>query len=119
PDNQLKALVLFELGNCYQELGQGDRALAYLYNSLSDHPNPMLVQKKIQRIRRRLVRTAPAASIYTDGFMGKSLLRNNGQRSDAVNGGAAAAPEPRRQQATDGDPTPRRRRGGEDAPAPQ
>lgn len=92
PDDQLKALVLFELGNCYQELGQGDKALAYLYASLPDHPNPMLVQRKITRIRRRLVRTAPASSILTDGYIGARLPRGNATLASTGAGSADASP---------------------------
>ena len=63
PEANLTALVLFELGNCYQELGDGERALTYFYASLPAHPNPGLVQRKIARVRSRLHHTAPQSSI--------------------------------------------------------
>ena len=63
PDANLTALVLFEMGNCYQELGDGERALNYYYASLPQHPNPALVQRKIQRVRTRLYHLTPSDSI--------------------------------------------------------
>jgi tetratricopeptide (TPR) repeat protein len=63
PDANLTALVLFEVGNCYQELGDGERALNYYYSSLPAHPNPSLVQRKIQRVRTRLYHLTPNDSI--------------------------------------------------------
>ena len=63
PEANLTALVLFELGNCYQELGDGERALTYFYACLPAHPNPALVQRKIARVRSRLHHTAPQDSI--------------------------------------------------------
>ena len=56
----LTALVLFELGNCFQETGEMSRALAYYYACLLDHPDPMLVQRKIKRVRKRIDNTKPA-----------------------------------------------------------
>ncbi|RYF11371.1 MAG: tetratricopeptide repeat protein, partial [Deltaproteobacteria bacterium] len=62
-DPSLQALVAYELGNCYQELGQTDRALGHYYSALAQHPNPLLVQGKIARVRARLHRLAPARRI--------------------------------------------------------
>lgn len=59
------AQVRFELGNCYQELGELQRALDTYYNCLADHPNPMLVQRKIKRVRHRLQRLAPVVGAFT------------------------------------------------------
>ncbi len=60
PERELTALVLFELGNCFQETGEMSRALAYYYACLMDHPDPMLVQRKIKRVRKRIDNTKPA-----------------------------------------------------------
>lgn len=60
PERELTALVLFELGNCFQETGEMSRALAYYYACLLDHPDPMLVQRKIKRVRKRIDNTKPA-----------------------------------------------------------
>ena len=60
PERELTALVLFELGNCFQETGELARALAYYYACLLDHPDPLLVQRKIQRVRKRIDKTKPA-----------------------------------------------------------
>jgi TolA-binding protein len=51
---EVRARSLFELGNCHQALGDPQRALAYYYEALPEHPNPLLLQRKIARIRQHL-----------------------------------------------------------------
>lgn len=73
PDKELMALVLFELGNCFQETDEMERALAYYYASLADHPDPMLVQRKIKRVRKRIDKTKPAAGIHLPAYVEERL----------------------------------------------
>ena len=82
-DTSLRALVSYELGNCYQEVGHIDRALFHYYAALAQHPNPQLVQSKIARVRARLHRLAPARRIMS-AQSGQRLRRPTGadQRDD-------------------------------------
>ncbi|MBI5509492.1 MAG: tetratricopeptide repeat protein [Deltaproteobacteria bacterium] len=73
PDKALSALVLFELGNCFQELEQSDRALAYYYACLADHPDPMLVQRKIRRVRTRTQKARPVLELQLPDYLKERL----------------------------------------------
>ena len=73
PDKALAALVLFELGNCFQELGQPERALAYYYACLADHPDPMLVQRKIKRVRARTQKARPVEELVLPDYLKERL----------------------------------------------
>ena len=87
PDASLASLVLFELGNCFQELGDLDRALAYYYACLADHPNPLLVQHKIRRVRARMHHMRPTQEIELPDYVLKRLAVAQGG-GDAHNAGA-------------------------------
>ena len=63
-DPSLKALVNFELASCYQELGDYKKALELYYQTLSEHPNPVLVQRNIKRVRARVRQSGAQPSIY-------------------------------------------------------
>ena len=54
PARPLAAVALAEAGHAYQELGEGAQALGYYYAALKDHPNPLLLQDKIARVRARM-----------------------------------------------------------------
>ncbi len=73
PDPSLASLVLFELGNCFQELGDFDRALAYYYACLAEHQNPMLVQRKIRRVRTRMNYVRPREEITLPAYVTRRL----------------------------------------------
>lgn len=62
-DSALEGLIAFELGNCYVSQGQNTLALQAYYRALLTHPNPMLVQHKIARVRSRMYHMAPRANI--------------------------------------------------------
>jgi tetratricopeptide (TPR) repeat protein len=82
PDAELASLVLFELGNCFQELGDLDRALAYYYACLADHPNPLLVQRKIRRVRARLHHMQPPGEIALPEYVLKRLATAQSARTN-------------------------------------
>lgn len=65
PDSDIVPLAKFEMANCKQELGANQEAMALLKDTLQQHPNPRLVQRKMVRIQRRVDQTAPA-KIITD-----------------------------------------------------
>ncbi len=65
PQAITEALVFFELGNCFQELDDSERALAYYYECLKKHPDPLLVQRKIKRVRSRLNKSGPLNLVLT------------------------------------------------------
>lgn len=69
PEPELESLVLFELGNCFQELDEKERALAYYYGCLADHADPLLVQRKIKRLRKRIGSAKPADSIHLPAYL--------------------------------------------------
>lgn len=84
PEASLASLVMFELGNCFQELDDADRSLSYYYASLANHPNPLLVQRKIKHVRTRIHRTRPAATIELPPYAGRPLAvaKQSGSASD-------------------------------------
>jgi tetratricopeptide (TPR) repeat protein len=63
-DPEFKALIHFELANCYQSLGDEKRALDHYYTCLADHPNPLLVQRKLRKTRGRLTVNAQKPRIH-------------------------------------------------------
>ena len=75
----LRSIILFELGNCYQDMGESQRSLAYLYESLTEHPNPLLVQRKIKRARRRLRSTRPAGFIHSSSGSNSKIVMPGGK----------------------------------------
>lgn len=99
PDPELEALVLFELGNCFQELEEPERALAYYYASLADHSDPMLVQRKIKRVRKRISNTKPAASILLPAYLQDRLAAVRGAGVSVTTEAEKAAAESARQAA--------------------
>ena len=54
PDSEFASLINFELANCLQGLGEDQQALTHYYACLADHPNPLLVQRKIKKVRHRI-----------------------------------------------------------------
>jgi TolA-binding protein len=89
PDKALAALVLFELGNCFQELTQPERALAYYYACLADHPDPMLVQRKIKRVRERTQKARPVVELVLPEYLKERLAaskRGMGESSGRTSG---------------------------------
>jgi len=62
PDFQ--SLIHFELANCHQSLQNDKRALQHYYNCLANHPSPLLVQRKIRKIRNRLHSKAEESQIH-------------------------------------------------------
>lgn len=73
PDAELTSLVLFELGNCFQEMNDNERALACYYGCLADYPDPLLVQRKIKRLRNRIGHLQPADSIHLPDYLENRL----------------------------------------------
>ena len=63
-DPEFKALIHFELANCYQSLGDEKHALDHYYACLAAHPNPLLVQRKIRKTRGRLTINAKKPRIH-------------------------------------------------------
>jgi len=119
PSAAFAAIVLFEIGNCFQELEDGDRSLAYYYASLSGHANPMLVQRKIKRVRRRLHNSKPAAAIYTKYKMGGTLnyIRPRGPAIAAVEAKAETMPLAQPAPTTNAEAEPEAAAADEAAPA--
>ncbi len=54
PDVPLRARSLFELGICYQDLGQMQKAEEAYLAALKDHPRPDLVQGQLSALRERM-----------------------------------------------------------------
>lgn len=54
PDIPIRARSLFELGVCYQDLGDKDRAEDAYLSALKDHPRPDLVQMQLAALRSRI-----------------------------------------------------------------
>jgi TolA-binding protein len=111
PDKALAALVLFELGNCFQELGQPERALAYYYACLADHPDPMLVQRKIKRVRTRSQKARPVVELVLPEYLKERLAaskRAMGESTGRMPGVMEdTSPEVRVRDPGPGAPTPR------------
>lgn len=99
PDPELEALVLFELGNCFQELEEPERALAYYYAALADHSDPMLVQRKIKRVRKRISNTKPAEAILLPPYLQDRLAAVRGAGVSVTTEAERAAAEAARQAA--------------------
>jgi tetratricopeptide (TPR) repeat protein len=53
PDPELRARAQFELGLCYQELGDIPKAEKALLEALKKHPRPDLVQAQLSNLRER------------------------------------------------------------------
>jgi tetratricopeptide (TPR) repeat protein len=53
PRTEIAARALEEEGNCLAELGDFARAMDKYIAALPDHPDPMSVQRSIERVRRR------------------------------------------------------------------
>jgi tetratricopeptide (TPR) repeat protein len=81
--------VYFELGNCYQELGEPLQALQAYYSALPQHPNPVLVQHKIARVRSRIYNLAPSEHILNAQPPSRRMLALQQRRQ------AHSAPRPR------------------------
>ena len=64
-DPDLSALISFELGNSYESLDEPEKALEQFYACLAKHPNPLLVQRRIRRARKRIRQVKPSARIYS------------------------------------------------------
>ncbi len=64
PDPEFASLINFEIANCLQGLGEDTKALEYYYACLADHPNPLLVQRKIKKVRSRVHSVHKPKSIH-------------------------------------------------------
>ena len=64
-DPDLSALISFELGNSYESIDEPDKAIEQFYACLAKHPNPLLVQRRIRRARKRIRQVKPSARIYS------------------------------------------------------
>jgi tetratricopeptide (TPR) repeat protein len=64
PEPTLQASIQFEMGNCYQELGELQKALEYYQASLADHSNPRIVQNKITHTTSRLRRQVRVPFVF-------------------------------------------------------
>lgn len=53
PRTEIAARALEEEGNCLAELGDFSKAMEKYIAALPDHPDPMSVQRSIERVRRR------------------------------------------------------------------
>jgi tetratricopeptide (TPR) repeat protein len=58
-----QALVAFELGQCYQAMGNSAKALEYFYSARPHHPNITTVENQIQHVRARIALSAPTNKI--------------------------------------------------------
>lgn len=54
PDVPIRARSLFELGICYQDLGEKQKAEEAFIAALKDHPRPDLVQMQLAALRERI-----------------------------------------------------------------
>ncbi len=54
PDIPIRARSLFELGICYQDLGEKQKAEEAFIAALKDHPRPDLVQMQLAALRERI-----------------------------------------------------------------
>lgn len=54
PDTEAAAHALFEAGNCHAELTDFDRALSRYIAALPKHPNPLQIQRELEKARRQL-----------------------------------------------------------------
>jgi len=54
PDVPIRARSLFELGMCYQDLGDKAKAEESFLAALKDHPRPDLVQMQLKALRERI-----------------------------------------------------------------
>jgi tetratricopeptide (TPR) repeat protein len=55
PETAIRARSLFELGMCYQDLGDRIQAEKVYLEALKDHPRPDLVQMQLSQLRTRIV----------------------------------------------------------------
>jgi tetratricopeptide (TPR) repeat protein len=85
PDVPLRARSLFELGICYQDLGQMQKAEEAYLTALKDHPRPDLVQIQLSALRERLAEEDEKAK----------PLSYATARGAPRGAGARAEPEPR------------------------
>lgn len=74
PDPELRARAQFELGLCYQELGDIPKAEKAMLEALKKHPRPDLVQAQLSNLRERFAELdAPKRSAKTGGPASKTL----------------------------------------------
>jgi TolA-binding protein len=62
PRTERAARALFEAGNCLAEVGDLSHAIGHYIESLSDHPDPLSVQRNLERVRRRFTAVRQTAS---------------------------------------------------------
>jgi TolA-binding protein len=93
PNDPVAPLVQFEMASCYQELGNTNRALDLLFGALKTHPHPQVVQRKINRIRRRQNITQPHNAIFVDRGP-QARVPALKRKATAEAPAEAAAPEP-------------------------
>lgn len=73
PGRPLAAVALVEAGHACQELGEPAQALTYYYAAIQDHPNPLLVQDKVARVRARIYQLEANRSILQAAGAPKAL----------------------------------------------
>lgn len=88
PDVPIRARSLFELGVCYQDLGDKAKAEESFLAALKDHPRPDLVQMQLSALRERIDAEDEGARPLSYATAAKS----GKQAADPV--GAQPAPKP-------------------------
>jgi tetratricopeptide (TPR) repeat protein len=76
PDHEFASLINFELANCFQGLGEDLRALDHYYKCLADHPNPLLVQRKIKKVRNRIHSSQESTGIHRSHRLRSRLTKS-------------------------------------------
>jgi len=82
--DSFKAIILFEIANCFQELENYDLALKNLYEALSNHSNPLLVQEAIRRVRNRKKLSQGTGKIITQRRFPPQRKKSTQNRSKAT-----------------------------------
>lgn len=60
PDSPLKPDMLFTMANAYEEMGDANNSLKIYKSILSIYPNPKVVEKKIEKMEKRLGEIKPS-----------------------------------------------------------
>lgn len=84
PRTVIASRALFEAGNCRNRLADYNQAIARYIEALPEHPEPMQIQRNLERVRRKLddLRALPTGSReYAFGFHRTNNRQSSRQQS--------------------------------------
>ena len=89
PDSELAPHAAFEMGKLREEMGEPEKAIEAWVQALATHPDPVVVQQAINRVRRRIASTTPRGIGERAVAFDKHLKRPPRTSLEAVGGSAS------------------------------